>query len=121
MAAEIKKVIENKESSVFLLTNDAASGGESAITKVDISTLPGAPTRVKVNRLCWSLRDLSAVLYYDRSSAIRIAVLSGDGELDLPEGIEDTGSGGTGDIKLTTVGASTNSTYTIVLGFKADA
>lgn len=121
MAAEVKKIIENKEKSLFLLTNDAVGGGETGVTKVDISTLPGAPTRVKVNRLCYDCRDVSLKLYYDRSSAITIAVIAGNGELDIEEGIEDSGTGGTGDIKLTTLGVGTNPTYTVAVGFKADA
>jgi len=120
MAAEVKKIIENKERSKFLLTNDAVGGGETGVTKVDISTLPDAPTRVKVHTICYDVRDCSVLLYYDRSSAIRIAVLSANGELSIEEGFEDTGTGGTGDIKLTTLGIGTNPTYSVLLGFKAD-
>jgi hypothetical protein len=120
MAAEVKKIIENKERSLFLLTNDAVGGGETGVTKVDISTLPDVPLRVKVHKICYDARDCSLLLYYDRSAAIRIAVVSGNGEIYVDEGIEDSGSGGTGDIKLSTLGLGTNPTYSALIGFKAD-
>jgi hypothetical protein len=116
-AVATKKIAETGHKSVFLLTNVSDGAGETGVTKVDISTLPGAPTRVRVNKIAFCVSVGTVELFFDRTTDQRIAVLSGSGELNYENlgGLQDAGSGDTGDIKLTTRGHAANGGYTILL------
>lgn len=115
----VKTIASGKDKSIFLLTNKSDGTGETSITKVDISTLPGAPARVKISRLEWAVEGMKVELFYDRSSADRAFLCSGSGSLSI-EGIADDGTGGTGDLKLSTIGAAANATYAIIVELKAE-
>ena len=101
--------------------------GESAVKKVDVSALSArksdgaACTGVKLKTVYYSILDFTAVLLeWDASSNTLCIELNpnADGVLDFSDfgGLQNTsGSGKTGDIDLTTVGASSGDTYLIVL------
>jgi hypothetical protein len=114
----VKTIVASKEKSIFLLTNKSDGTGEVGVTKIDISALPGAPARVKVTRMEWAVEGMRAELYFDRTAADRIFLCSGSGQLSLEE-IPDQGTGGTGDIKVSTVGAAANAVYSIMVEVKA--
>lgn len=94
--------------------------GETAVTKVDVSELTGAPERVRIDRIHYTTSGLTARLLWDADTDVQI--------IELPASTSDTldfvgfgglrnngGTGATGDIKLTTAGASSGDGYTIVL------
>lgn len=114
MPNELKtlKVNETPHKSVFVFLNASDGTAESAVQKIDISALPGAPTKVKISKMKWSVAGMAVKVYFDHTTDDLVAVLSGDGEISQP--IEDPASaGGTGDILFTTVGAVANSSYMI--------
>lgn len=115
----IKTLASGKDKSVFLLTNVSDGSGESNVKKIDISALPGAPTRVKISRMEWAVRDMSVEIFFDRSSPDRAFICNKAGRLSI-EGIQDDGTGGTGDIHVTTHDAMNRDTYSIIIEVKAE-
>lgn len=114
MPNELKtiKVNETPHKSVFVFMNASDGTAESAVTKVDISTLPGSPTKVRISKMNWTVSGMGVKVYFDHTTDDLVAVLSGDGEICAP--LEDPASaGGTGDILFTTFGAAANSSYMI--------
>jgi len=111
---------------VIRLTNASDSTGETGVTKVDISGLTGpngsSPTRTVIEEIEYDVQGFSSVrLYWDHTTDDEIAMLSGTGYKDYRPygGLVDPGSsGGTGDILLTTIGATTTSTYSILISMR---
>jgi len=110
-----------------LLTCRSDGTGESAVTKVDISNLRGdggfIPTRTAIDRVKYDAYGFTAIrLYWDRTPAEDIVVLAGNNSSDLcfKSGIVDPGESGdgTGDILLTSTGATNGDTYTIQIDFR---
>jgi len=105
-------------------TNISDGTGESLVTKVDISTLDlgdgTAPTKTSIKEIQYSIQGFTSVrLYWDHSTDDIIDVLAvGNGyrEYGSLGFLNDPGSaGGTGNILLTTAGASATATYDITL------
>lgn len=107
-------------------TNVSDATGESAVTKLDISTLTGpdgtAPTAVGIVEMVWNIQGFTSVrLFWDHTADDEIAVLSGNGYRDYSDtGIlmDPRSSGGTGDVLLTTAGAASGATYDITIKFR---
>lgn len=106
------------------LTNVSDGTGESAVIKVDISTLIGpngaAPTSAKVREVLWSIQGFTSVrLFWDHTTDDEIVVLSAGNGYANYEGVggmnDPKTTGGTGDILLTTAGAVSGATYDITL------
>lgn len=114
-----KTIVSGPDKSIFLFTNKSDGTGESSVTKIDISTLPGAPTRIKITRLEWAVEGMAVELFFDRTSPDRAFICAGQGSLTM-EGIQDAGTGGTGDLKLTTIGHTAGDTYSIMVEVKAE-
>lgn len=110
----------------YRFTNVSDGTGESAVIKVDISTLVGpdgtAPTAVAVEEILWNMQGFTSVrLFWDHTTDDEIAVLSGNGYKNLVKvgGLMDPRStGGTGDVLLTTAGAVSGAVYDITLVLK---
>lgn len=115
----VKTIASGKDKSIYLITNLSDGTGESGVTKIDISALPGAPSRVKISRLEWCVEGMGVQIYFDRSSADRAFLCVGQGALTI-EGIQDGGTGGTGDIKVTTFKNSANASYSIMIEVKSE-
>lgn len=104
-------------------TNISDGTGESAVIKVDISTLKDAngnpPTRVAIEEIQWTIQGFSSVrLLWDHTTDDLIDVLAGNGYRDYSYtgALGDPASaGGTGDILLTTANAISGATYDILL------
>ena len=104
-------------------TNISDSTGESTIAKIDISTLeaPGglAPTAFVIEEIEWNIQGFTSIeLHWDHDTNDLIDVLSGVGYKDYTSlgGLQDPAStGGTGDVLLTTQGATATATYDIVI------
>lgn len=104
-------------------TNVSDATGESAVAKVDISTLTGpngvAPRSTRVLEMSWTIQGFTSIrLLWDHTTDDEIAVLTGSGYRDYTDfgGLSDPKSaGGTGDVLLTTAGAASGATYDIAL------
>jgi hypothetical protein len=103
---------------VALFTNVSDGTGEAAVTKVDISALEGAPAKVKIAKVKYSVVGMAVSVLFDHDTDDRVLVLQGDGCMDFTcyGGLQDPASaGGTGDIKFTTTGHTAADSYTILL------
>lgn len=117
-AVTSQTIIDGSKNVVMKLTNVSDGTGESAVTKVDVSGLNGAPTRVKINKVHYSVAGMVATLLWDADTDVRVMDLQGDGCFDASMFgglINNAGTGVTGDIKLTTTGHTSGDSYTIIL------
>lgn len=105
------------------MTNISDGTGESAVVKIDISTLVTAsgapPTSTGIKEIQWSMQGFTSVrLYWDHTTDDVIDVLTGNGYRDyaaIGPLVDPKSAGGTGDILLTTAGALSGATYDITL------
>jgi len=111
------------------LTNESDGTGESAVTKIDISTLTGpdgsAPSYTVVEEINYNVAGFNyVVLEWDATTNDEISVMgTGSNYLDfrgLGGLVDPQSTGTTGDIVLTTDGGGDGSSYdiTIVLRLK---
>jgi hypothetical protein len=107
------------------LTNISDGTGESAVVKVDKSTLVGTdglePIALDLIKADWTVAGMTASLLWDHTTDDQILVMTEHGEFcgKMAGPLRDPRSaGGTGDILLTTVGHTSGDTYNIVLHFK---
>ena len=117
-AVTSQTIIDGARNVVMKFTNLSDGTGESAVTKVDVSALNGAPGTVKINKIHYSVQGMVATLLWDATTDVRIIDLAGDGVFDFTGfgGIPNTlASGYTGDILLTTTGHTSGDSYSIVL------
>ena len=111
---------DGSQSAIIKLTNISDGTGEAAVLKVDVSALQGAPSRVKIKKICWSTAGMGVDLLWDATTDVLAWHLPADtsGGVDFGDFgglINNGGSGVTGDIMLTTIGHSLGDRYTIVL------
>ena len=116
---------DGERKAVLKFTNISDGSGESAVKKVDVSALTSnssgtACTEVAVSKIWWQCVGMGVELLNDASTDTLIIGLSpdSDGMHDYSSfsGIpNDSGSGKTGDIMFTTIGASNGDTYTVIL------
>tara|TARA_R100000664_G_scaffold1069_1_gene2881 strand:- start:50 stop:457 length:408 start_codon:yes stop_codon:yes gene_type:complete len=107
-------------------TNISDGTGESAVTKVDVSALEAdsrtglSCSDVNIERIWWQCIGMKVQLLFDASTDAFIIELgenqSGNHDYSIFGGLtNNAGSGKTGDIKFTTVGASSGDTYTVIM------
>lgn len=111
-------LFNGSKKTIRAFTNVSDGTGESAVAKVDISGLTGAPTAVKILRVWYSVYGMSVSILFDHTTDDKVLVFQGDGCFDMRDfaGIADPAStGGTGDILFTTAGHTSGDTYTIIL------
>lgn len=117
-AVSSQTIIDGPRNTVIKITNTSDGTGESAVTKVDVSGLSGAPATVKIERVHYSVAGMVARLLWDADTDVTILDLQGDGCFDARDygGLPNNGADGvTGDIKLTTVGHTSGDSYSIIL------
>lgn len=110
---------------VILFTNVSDGTGESAVQKVDISAVFPNATRVKINKVKYTVLGMSVQVFFDHTVDDRVLVLAFDGHMDFTSdqyGCSDVGgladpnsAGGSGDILFTTLGHTIGDSYTIIL------
>ena len=110
---------------VLKLTSVSDGTGESAVTKVDVSALEStyngiACSSVTIERIWWQCIGMKVQILWDATSDAFCIELgenqSGNHDYRSFGGLtNNAGSGKTGDIQFTTVGASSGDTYTIIL------
>jgi len=108
---------------IIKLTSLSDGSGESAILKVDVSTLTGGPSRVRIKKIHYNVTGMVATLFWDADTDVRILDLAGSGEHDFSSfgGLVNNASTGlTGDILLTTTGHTSGDSYWIILEMVKD-
>ena len=116
---------DGERKAVLKFTNISDGTGESAVKKVDVSALTSnssgtACTEVAVSKIWWQCVGMGVELLNDATTDTLIIGLSPDSngmhDYSSFSGIpNDSGSGKTGDIMFTTIGASNGDTYTVIL------
>lgn len=117
-AVTSQTLIDGPRNAVMKFTNTSDGTGESAVLKVDVSALSGAPSKVTIKAIRYSVAGMVARLLWDADTDVTIVDLQGDGCLDCSGfgGLSNNaGAGVTGDILLTTVGHSSGDSYSIIL------
>jgi len=110
---------------VLKFTNISDGTGESAVTKVDVSALASsadgdACSGVVIERIWWQCIGMKVQILWDATSDQFCIELgenqSGNHDYTIFGGLtNNAGAGKNGDIKFTTVGATTADTYTVIL------
>lgn len=111
-------LFSGQKRAAFVFNNLSDGTGESAVTKVDISTLVGAPSKVKITRISGNTVGMAVRVLFDHTTDDTALILQGEFCLDFTPwgGLRDPASaGGTGDILFTTVGHSSNDSYCICM------
>lgn len=112
-------LVDGYRNTIIKLTNFSDGTGESAVTKVTASSLSGAPDNLRIDKVWYDIQGMSVRLLWGASSDVDALILGqGQRELNFEPfgGIQNNaGAGKTGNIKFTTIGASANDSYTIVL------
>lgn len=119
-------ISDGTHKAVIQLTSLSDGTGEAAVTKVDVSSLAAredgtACSGVHIEKVTHSIIGFTQVqLLFDATTDTIALGLAQDsnGHMDFSSfgGIKNTsGSGKTGDIKLTTIGAANLDSYVIVL------
>tara|TARA_Y100001972_G_scaffold45641_1_gene56332 strand:+ start:125 stop:541 length:417 start_codon:yes stop_codon:yes gene_type:complete len=128
-AVTSQTLIDGDLYAVMKFTNISDGSGESAVTKVDVSSLQplGSNTAsqktctgVVIERIWWQCIGMKVQILFDASSDAFCIELgenqSGNHDYSLFGGLtNNAGSGKTGDINFTTVGHTSADTYTIIL------
>ena len=118
-------IIDGPRKAVIYCTDTSDGDGEAAVTKVDVSALSQSPdldtcTGVRLEKVVFSNVGMGVKILWDATTDVSA--------LELPADYSDTidfsdisglpnyaGSGKTGDIQFTTVGASSGDTYSVTL------
>jgi|TARA_R110000751_G_scaffold29694_2_gene76168 hypothetical protein len=125
-AVSITKLQDGPKKAAFYLTNLSDGTGESAVKKIDMSTLATnaegtAVTSVSISKVTFSTVGMSVTLLYDATTNVVALGLPADysDTIDLSDQVNGlpnyAGTGVTGDILLTTVGHTSGDTYSIVI------
>ena len=124
-AVTSQTLVDTDKRTVIKITNLSDGNGESAVKKVDVSTLSGAPSRVTIDQIWYDIGGMRVQIDFDASTNVPALVLGGSaaagnvqGPLDFRSfgGIKNNaGSGVTGDIDVTTSGHTNLDHYTIIL------
>ena len=124
-AVTSQTIQDGERKAVLKFTNISDGSGEAAVKKIDVSALSAnsagaACTEVAVAKIWWQCVGMGVELLNDATSDTLIIGLSPDsnGYHDYSDfsGIpNDAGSGKTGDMKFTTIGAGSGDTYTVIL------
>lgn len=113
---------------VVKFTNASDGAGEAAVTKVDVSALTPACAEVDLLKILYATAGMAVQVLWGATSDVVAWLVPPDqaGCFDFseiqPGGIRNNaGAGKTGDIKFTTVGASSGDTYSLILVLKKRA
>lgn len=126
-AVTSQKIFEGNKTVIYKFTNVSDGNGESAVLKVDVSGLASDKLSgrvcngVVIERVDYAVSGMQVQLLWDATTDVVALVLQGDGFMDLRDRggiVNNSGSGKTGDLLLTTVGHTSGDTYSIVLTMK---
>jgi len=111
---------DGPKTSVLKFTNVSGGDGEAAVVKVDVSTLSGSPSKVKIMQAWFTADGMSVDVAFDATANV-LAFTAPAGVTDHLDfrcfgGIQNNaGTGVTGDIVFTTRGHTAGDTYSIIL------
>lgn len=117
-AVTSQTLFNGSKRTVRKFTNLSDGSGESAVQKVDISALTGAPTAVRIMQVWYNTSGMSVSVLFDHTTDDTSMILQGDGHFDFRGfgGVADPASAGdTGDILFTTTGHTSGDSYNIIL------
>jgi len=124
-AVTSQTIQDGERKAVLKYTNVSDGTGESAVVKVDVSALASnaagtACTGVTVAKIWWQCVGMGVELLFDATANVLVIGLSPDSNgyhnySDFTGIPNNAGSGKTGDILFTTIGASNTDTYTVIL------
>lgn len=106
---------------VVQLLNVSDGSGENSVIKIAKANLLTSnrtvPSSITVESIEWFISGMRVDLYWDHSTDVKIATLANSGIIDFSRegGMHDTGTGGTGDITLSTSSPDSGDSYMIVL------
>lgn len=99
-----------------------SASDETDTVIIDLSTKTGplgaAPSKLKLEEIWWTINGFDGVtLSFDRTSDVIIDYFSGQGYMDYKPygGKIDNGSGGTGDLLLSTTGGVSGGNYSFII------
>jgi hypothetical protein len=129
-AVTSQTLIDGPKTVVMKFTNISDASGESAVTKVDVSALSSLPngtacSGVVLEQMWWQCIGMKVQILWDASSNQFCIELgenqSGYHDYRVFGGLtNNAGSGKTGDVAFTTVGASSGDTYTVILSMRKE-
>ena len=116
-------IFDGERLAVMKFTDVSDGTGESAVLKVDVSTLTvnalgQTCTGVVIERIDVSINGMSVNILWDANTDVSCFVAApGVYSFDFCKLLltNNAGTGKTGDIRFTTIGASSNDTYSIIL------
>jgi hypothetical protein len=113
-------LVDGAKNTVMKFTNVSDGTGESAVLKVDVSALQGAPTSVRIDKIHAATFGMAVNIIWDADTDVTCFVVPTDcaGCFDFTGfgGLKNNaGTGVTGDIRFTTIGHTSGDTYTIIL------
>ena len=125
-AVASQTIVDGPSHVAIKFTNISDGTGESAVTKVDVSALEAASrtglscTDVNIERIWWQCIGMKVRILFDADTDVMAIELgenqSGDHDYSKFGGlVNNAGTGKTGDVNFTTVGASSGDTYTVIL------
>lgn len=123
-AVTSQTIFDGEREVVMKFTNISDGTGETAVLKVDVSTLnPSSFSKacdgVTLDRIHASINGMSVAVLWDATADVPAVILApGMYTFDHGKRIQipnNAGAGKTGDIAFTTIGATAGDTYSIVL------
>jgi len=116
-------ILDHPRRLVVKITNNSDGTGESAVVKVDKSTLTGLnglePSSLVIESIKGEVSGMSVYIYADHTTDIPIARLGGLARVDIDYknvgGLQTAGAGDTGDITLTTSGHASGDSYDLTI------
>jgi len=125
LAATTQIIQDGARNTIIKFTGVSDGNGESAVLKVDVSALLGAPSDVRIARIDYSMYGLQVRILWDASTDVLAWLLTPeqDNEVDFMRFgglVNNAGTGKTGDILFTTeaipgVALASGASYSIVL------
>lgn len=107
---------------VIKLTNVSDGTGESAVLKVDVSTLNPAPGEVSIQKIVFGTTGMGVDLLWDATTDVLAWHIPADQYGELCFGnhpiLNNAGTGKTGDLMLTTIGHTAGDRYCLWLHLK---
>ena len=125
-AVATQTIQDGAKTAIFRFTNVSDGSGEAAVKKIDVSALSADPmtnascTGVTIQKIYYSTIGMGVKIFFVADTDVFAWQLNADWSdtLDFSDftGIpNNSGSGKTGDIMFTTVGASNNDVYNILI------
>ncbi len=119
-AVTTETIVDGTRKVVMKFTNYSDSTGETTITKVNVSDLSPAATDVKIAKVWFSTGGMAVNILWDATTNVIALTVPADQTncFDFrPIGglTNNAGTGVTGDILFTTVGAGAGDSYMIIL------